>query len=71
MATRKKKPRRWIAAATGDAPDPRVNPSDPEYGRRRVARLVLIDDAGRAFESLAGGEFAKLPPPPPDDSHEE
>lgn len=63
-APRKKKARRWVTAALGSAPDPRVDAKDPEYGKRRVDRLVIIDSEGAAWDFVGRVPARKLPPPP-------
>lgn len=64
MKKRATKPRRWVHATLGDAPDPRVNPDNPEYGKRRVDRLVAIDSEGDAWDFVGDRPARRLPRPP-------
>lgn len=55
---------RWTQLSSTRAPDPRVSPDSPEYGKRLVLVTTLIDDRGRLWERVGRDEPVLLGTPP-------
>lgn len=51
MSTKQTKAK-WVFAAAVTEPDPRINPENPEHGRRTVSVLYGIDSLGRLWREI-------------------
>ena len=61
--TKRSRPK-WAFVCVGNMPDPRVNPDNPEYGKRTVSVVFGIDSRGLLWRGIDGDAPEMLRSPP-------